>query len=148
MEAMGHCRPSGGRSALRIRFANRHKFIQLLAPRDTEWTPVAGRRYLAAMNQKRQRYDPLAKSTETRWLVRVDLYRNVIDALELASGTDLRAALADGIEQLRRDGWENEGVSFGSTFVCQGEERHQLGVYPTDPYDLALSLHGQYPGSR
>jgi hypothetical protein len=48
--------------------------------------------------------EPLARSSEARWLVRVDLYRNV--SRELATGADLNAALAHAIEQLRRDGWE------------------------------------------
>jgi hypothetical protein len=88
---------------------------------------------VAAMNQKRQRYDPLATSSATRWLVRVDEFRNVVAVLELPAGTDLRQALADGMESLRREGWEIEGVSFSGTFVTRGCDRHNLSILPTDP---------------
>jgi hypothetical protein len=77
-----------------------------------------------------------------RWLVRVDLYRNVVDAVELRSGTDLRQALTEGIEQLQRDGWDIEGVSFSGTFVTRGAVRHYLSVVPTDPGEPVPEMYG------
>jgi hypothetical protein len=132
----------------RVSIVNAEKVIQRFGA-----SALNGRRRsrlvtLATMGTKRQQYDPLKTSAAPRWLVRVDNFGNVIEARELAPGADLRAALAEGIEVLRRDGWSIEGVSFGSTFVHRGEERHQLGVYPTDPYDQPRSTHGPYPITR
>jgi len=67
---------------------------------------------VAGLNQEHQRDDPLATSTASRWLVRVDLFRKFVDVRELALGTDLRRALALGIERLSHDDWDIKGVSF------------------------------------
>ena len=99
------------------------------------------------MNGKRQRYDPLHTNTAPQWLARVDKFNKVIESRKLAPRTDLRAALAAGIEELRRDGWTIEGVSCNGTFVHRAAERHYLGVYPADPGEAPLSLHGKYPGT-
>ena len=84
-------------------------------------------------NQKRQRFDPLATSSAPRSLVRVDLFRTVIDVQELPPGADLRRAPADGIEFLHRAGWTIEGVSYSGTFVRRGNERHYLSIVPPIP---------------
>ena len=88
---------------------------------------------VAGVNQKRERYDPLAASPAPRWLVRVDPFRNVVDVLDLTPGADLRRALARGIEQLTLDDWEIEGVSFSGTLVRRGDAHHHLGIVSTDP---------------
>ena len=43
-----------------------------------------------AMTTKRSKYDPLATSRLSRWLVLRDMFHNVLDATELPPGTDLR----------------------------------------------------------
>ena len=110
--------------------------------RSTGWTSVVSPRSVASMNQKRQRYDPLATSSATRWLVRVDEFRHVVDVVELRPGTDLRQALAAGIEKLRSEGWLVEGVSFSGTFARRGGDRHNLCVVPTDPEQPLREMWG------
>ena len=53
------------------------------------------------MTTKRSKYDPLATSRLSRWLVLRDMFHNVLDATELPPGTDLRTAFADGPRRAR-----------------------------------------------
>src|SRR5688500_17685856 len=81
--------------------------IQLGATRTTGWTAVRRTRYRFRMTTRRSKYDPLATSRLTRWLVLRDLFHNVLDATELPPGTDLRNAFAAGLAALERDGWQS-----------------------------------------
>ena len=63
------------------------------------------------MTTKRSKYDPLATSRLSRWLVLRDMFHNVLDATELPPGSDLRKSFADGLAALERAGWQNEGAS-------------------------------------
>ena len=78
------------------------------------------------MTTKRSKYDPLATSRLSRWLVLRDMFHNVLDATELPPGTDLRVAFADGLAALERDGWHSEGASGAMVFVRRGGERRLL----------------------
>src|SRR4029079_5057447 len=108
--------PRPGSPSARHRFSTtcaNSTSIQLVASRTTEWTRSGTDRYLESMNIKRSKYDPLANSRLTRWLVLRDMFHNVLDATELPPGTDLRTAFADGLAQLERAGWQSEGASGG-----------------------------------
>jgi hypothetical protein len=80
------------------------------------------RRYRSRMNTKRSKYDPLATSPRSRWLVLRDLFHNVLDSTELPPGTDLRNAFATGLAALERDGWQSEFTSSIRT------SRHRRGM--------------------
>lgn len=98
------------------------------------------------MNAKRSKYDPLATSRATRWLVLRDLFHNVLDATELPPGTDLRAAFAGGLAALERDGWQSEGASGAMVFVRRGGERRLLAIHEHDPYEPVPVGHGAPAG--
>lgn len=102
---------------------------------------------VARMTTKRSKYDPLATSTQSRWLVLRDLFHNVLDATELTPGTDLRRAFADGVAALEREGWESEGASGGMVFVRRNGERRFLGIHEHDPHEPVPTGHGA-AGSR
>lgn len=112
-----------------------------------------GRREAAAlifcgMASKRQGFDPLKPSNKARWLSRLDEHNRIQEVQELKPGADLRSALAQQLEQLRSDGWLIEGVSFSGSFIRRGATRHYVSVYPKDPRDQPISLHGPYPGAH
>ncbi len=103
--------------------------IQLAASRTTGWTTAAPTRYVgispdthsgSLMSTKRSKYDPLATSRLTRWLVLRDMFHNVLDATELPPGTDLRAAFGNGLAALERAGWRSEGATGSMVFVRRG----------------------------
>lgn len=74
--------------------------------------------------RSRQRFDPLATSTNPYWLVVTDLYRNPLTVTPLAPGTNLHAALRAGIDGYVADGWHAEGDgAFGFVFIARGVER-------------------------
>ena len=98
------------------------------------------------MTTKRSKYDPLATSTHSRWLVLRDLFHNVLDATELPPGTDLRRAFADGLTALERAGWHSEGASGGMVFVHRGSERRLLVVHEHDPHEPLPAGHGAPAG--
>ena len=87
------------------------------------------------MTTKRSKYDPLATSRLSRWLVLRDMFHNVLDSTELVPGTDLRAAFAEGLARLEREGWQSEGASGGMVFVRRGSERRLLTVHENDPHE-------------
>jgi hypothetical protein len=108
---------------------------------------VASRGYGISMTTKRSKYDPLATSRLSRWLVLRDMFHNVLDSTELVPGTDLRAAFAEGLAALERAGWQSEGASGGMVFVRRGGERRLLTVHENDPHEPAPAGHAAL-GSR
>jgi hypothetical protein len=98
------------------------------------------------MTSKRSKYDPLATSRLTRWLVLRDMFHNVLDTTELPAGTDLRSAFADGLAALERAGWLSEGASGGMVFVRRGGERRLLAVHEHDPHEPVPAGHGAPAG--
>ncbi len=100
----------------------------------------------ATMTTKRSKYDPLATSRLTRWLVLRDMFHNVLDSTELTPGTDLRMAFAAGLAALEREGWHNEGASGGMVFVRRGAERRLLAIYEHDPHEPVPIGHGAPAG--
>ena len=98
------------------------------------------------MTTKRSKYDPLARSSQPRWLVLRDLFHNVLDSTELAPGTDLRQAFARGLADLERDGWQSEGASGAMVFVRRGAERRLLAVHEHDPQEPVPAGHGAPAG--
>lgn len=98
------------------------------------------------MTTKRSKYDPLATSTRSRWLVLRDMFHNVLDATELAPGTDLRKSFADGLATLERAGWQSEGASGAMVFVRRGSERRLLAIHEHDPHEPVPSGHGEHFG--
>src|SRR5690554_4781761 len=100
------------------------------------------------MTTKRSKYDPLATSRHTRWLVLRDMFHHVLDSTELPPGTDLRRAFAEGLADLERDGWRSEGASGGMVFVRRGGERRLLSVHEHDPQEPLPPGHGTAIGGR
>lgn len=98
------------------------------------------------MTTKRNKYDPLATSRLTRWLVLRDMFHNVLDSTELPPGTDLRTAFASGLADLERAGWQSEGASGGMVFVRRGGERRLLAVHEHDPHEPIPAGHGAPAG--
>ncbi len=98
------------------------------------------------MTHKRSKYDPLATSRVTRWLVLRDMFHNVLDTTELPPGTDLRTAFADGLADLERAGWLSEGATGGMVFVRRGVERRLLAVHEHDPHEPVPAGHGAPAG--
>jgi hypothetical protein len=98
------------------------------------------------MNTKRSKYDPLATSRLSRWLVLRDLFHNVLDATELPPGTDLRAAFASGLAALERDGWQSEGATGAMVFVRRGGERRLFALHEHDPHEPLPPGHGAPAG--
>jgi hypothetical protein len=121
-------------------------FIQLIAREPTEWTTRLARRYRSRMNTKRSKYDPLATSAHSRWLVLRDMFHNVLDSTELPSGTDLRHAFAKGLTTLERAGWQSEGASGAMVFVSRGGERRFLAIHELDPHEPPPPGHGVIAG--
>jgi len=98
------------------------------------------------MTTKRSKYDPLATSRLTRWLVLRDMFHNVLDSTELTPGTDLRTAFASGLAALERAGWHSEGASGGMVFVRRGAERRLLAIHEHDPHEPVPAGHGAPAG--
>jgi hypothetical protein len=98
------------------------------------------------MTTKRSKYDPLATSRLSRWLVLRDMFHNVLDCTELPPGTDLRAAFANGLAALELDGWQSEGASGAMVFVRRGGERRLLTVHEHDPQEPLPPGHGTLYG--
>lgn len=98
------------------------------------------------MTTRRSKYDPLATSRHSRWLVLRDLFHNVLDATELPAGTDLRGAFAHGLAALERDGWLSEGASGGMVFVRRNGERRLLAIHEHDPHEPLPPGHGAPAG--
>jgi hypothetical protein len=98
------------------------------------------------MTTKRSKYDPLATSSLSRWLVLRDMFHNVLDATELPPGSDLRQAFAGGLAALERDGWESEGASGAMVFVSRGNERRLLTIHELDPHEPLPTGHGVLSG--
>ena len=98
------------------------------------------------MTTKRSKYDPLATSSRSRWLVVRDMLHNVLDATELTPGTDLRRSFADGLAALERDGWQSEGASGAMVFIRRGGERRLLAIHESDPHEPVPLGHGAHFG--
>lgn len=94
------------------------------------------------MTTKRSKYDPLATSRLSRWLVLRDMFHNVLDSTELLPGSDLPRAFADGLAALEREGWESEGASGAMVFIRKGSERRLLAVHENDPNEPLPQGHG------
>jgi hypothetical protein len=104
------------------------------------------RGYRSRMNTKRSKYDPLATSARSRWLVLRDMFHNVLDSTELPPGTDLRAAFANGLAALEREGWQSEGASGAMVFVTRAGERRFLAIHELDPHEPPPPGHGVIAG--
>ena len=100
----------------------------------------------ALMTSKRSKYDPMATSRLTRWLVLRDMFHNVLDTTELPPGTDLRAAFAAGLAALEREGWQSEGASGAMVFVRRGGERRFFALHEHDPHEPLPPGHGAPAG--
>jgi hypothetical protein len=98
------------------------------------------------MTTKRSKYDPLATSRLSRWLVLRDMFHNVLDATELPPGSDLRRSFADGLTALEREGWQSEGASGAMVFVRRGGERGLLSLHEHDPQAPLPPGHGVLSG--
>ena len=98
------------------------------------------------MTTKRSKYDPLATSPRTRWLVLRDMFHNVLDATELPPGTDLRQSFAAGLADLERAGWRSEGASGAMVFVRRGDERRLFAIHELDPHEPLPPGHGAPAG--
>jgi hypothetical protein len=98
------------------------------------------------MTTKRSKYDPMATSAGSRWLVLRDMFHNVLDVTELPAGTNLRKAFADGLAQVERDGWQSEGASGSMVFVRRGSERRLLTIHEHDPHEPLPPGHGVIAG--
>jgi hypothetical protein len=98
------------------------------------------------MTTKRSKYDPLATSRLSRWLVLRDMFHNVLDSTELPAGSDLRQSFAEGLAALERDGWQSEGASGAMVFVRRGGERRLLSVHEHDPHEPLPPGHGVLSG--
>jgi len=98
------------------------------------------------MTTKRSKYDPLATSQLSRWLVLRDMFHNVLDATELPPGSDLRKSFADGLAALERAGRRNEGASGAMVFVSRGGERRLLSMHEHDPHEPLPPGHGVLSG--
>jgi hypothetical protein len=98
------------------------------------------------MTTKRSKYDPLAPSRLSRWLVLRDMFHNVLDSTELPAGTDLRQAFAQGLASVEREGWHGEGASGGMVFVRRGAERRLLSVHEHDPDEPLPTGHAVLAG--
>jgi hypothetical protein len=98
------------------------------------------------MTTKRSKYDPLATSRLTRWLVLRDMFHNVLDATELPPGTDLRRAFAAGLAELEGAGWTSEGAGGAMVFVRRGGERRLFAVHEHDPHEPLPPGHGAPAG--
>jgi hypothetical protein len=72
-------------------------------------------RHPSGMVRRRQQFDPLATTKETRWLVVRDRCQQPIEYRELRPGTDLRAVLSNQKAAPARDGWTLEGNSSPNT---------------------------------
>jgi hypothetical protein len=100
----------------------------------------------APMTTKRSKDDPLARSSQPRWLVLRDMFHNVLDSTELAPGADLRQAFASGLAELERNGWQSEGASGAMVFVRRGAERRLFAVHEHDPQEPLPAGHGAPAG--
>jgi hypothetical protein len=103
---------------------------------------ITARDYVISMTTKRSKYDPLATSRLSRWLVLRDMFHNVLDSTEMPAGTDLRATFAEGLAALEREGWQSEGASGAMVFVRRGGERRLLTVHEHDPHEPLPPGHG------
>jgi hypothetical protein len=84
----------------------------------------------------RTRRNVFAASGEQHYIVIWDLQWRVIDCLRPRPGTDLRAALADAIVRLERDGWiQQNPADFGFAFVTRSNERRLVTITVRDPLD-------------
>jgi len=138
--------PTGRVFTRPVFFMGRVALNQFCAARTTAWTLPRILCTLRSMTTKRSKYDPLACSIRPRWLVLRDLFHNVLDSTELAPGTDLRRAFADGLAALERQGWQSEGASGGMVFVRRGGERRLLAVHEHDPQEPVPAGHGAPAG--
>lgn len=86
------------------------------------------------MIRRRDRYDPLAVSSQPRWLVVWDMYFNLLESTALAPRTNLREVLQQTIQHWRAMGWTVESdARFGSFFCHCAGARRLLAVSPVNP---------------
>jgi hypothetical protein len=100
------------------------------------------------MASRRQRHDPLKPADQPRWLARLDEHGRVQTSEQLAAGADLRLTLTHHLHELALQGWLIEGLVFSGSFARKGSDRHYVSIYPHDPTEPLISLHGPYPGSH
>jgi hypothetical protein len=86
----------------------------------------------------RARHKVFAQSNSQRYVVVWDLQWRIIDCLRPPPDTDLRAAFADAIARLERDGWmAQSGAEFGFTFLTRADERRLVTITGRDPFNPA-----------
>jgi hypothetical protein len=92
------------------------------------------RRYGPTM-ARRNAFDPLEPTHETRWYVVRGLHGEVLEARSLAAGIDLKRALIAAMLEWIDAGWKlGEFSSTGAVFFCtRGAERRQVQITPSDP---------------
>jgi hypothetical protein len=107
---------------------------------------AAGRGYGISMTTKRSKYDPLATSRQSRWLVLRDMFHNVLDSTEMPAGTDLRAAFAEGLAAPPHEHHGAAGAFALPAFAFQGGERRLLTVHEHDPHEPLPPGHAVLSG--
>ena len=87
----------------------------------------------------RYQFPAFVRANTPRYLVVWSLHWEVIERDRLEPGSDLQAAMAAIIGQLRGVGWQIEGEpDYGFVFVNRAGERRLLMLTPRDPYSTTL----------
>jgi hypothetical protein len=92
------------------------------------------------MVRRRAHYNPLATSAAPRWYVVRSMHGSVLEAHELAPGTNLLRTFLTALLAWHHDGWEiGEFSSATATFFCTRDpERRMVSIDPHDPRDVPL----------
>jgi hypothetical protein len=86
----------------------------------------------------RARHNVFAQSNSQRYVVIWDPQWRIIDCLRPSPGSDPRAAFAEAIARLERDGWAAQsGAEFGFTFLTRADERRLVTLTGRDPFNPA-----------
>jgi hypothetical protein len=87
------------------------------------------------MPPRRSSYDPLAVSTEPRWLVVRNMHSAILEQKALRPGDDLRGAFAKALAAHVDDGWQLE--TFSSNLACgfcrRGDQRRVITIEAENP---------------
>jgi hypothetical protein len=98
---------------------------------------------------RRSSYDPLAVSTEPRWLVVRNMHSSILEQRVLRPGDDLRGAFAKALAAHVDDGWQLE--TFSSSLACgfcqRGTERRVITIEAEDPTRPNGASRRRMPGA-